>query len=428
MDERRSPIRVLIISDNEELSLKIQSALVVAQDVIVVGQCDSADRVQYELKAEKPDIALLDLRMGDSMGLLETLTKSSPTTAPIVLLPAEQMQQLQQALLAGARGFSLIPFRNDELLATIRQLHAAEVEKRQRQAQAVQTPAPPIEERASGQVITLCGIKGGIGRTFIAVNLAVALAQESKEAVALMEGHAGLGDVAPMLNTHPLHTLASLATNPHELDADLIRGALVPHASGIQVLFAAKNVEEGGWMTPELLAAAIRQLRYITRYVVVDTASTADEILSEALSLADVVLVVTTPEISSLRRATLVVQAARAGNFPSEKLRLVLNREGLPGAISRSDISQHLGVPIAIALPDDPALVTYSANRGVPLMQSHPKSLLARRIGELARQLIVPAQQRAEAPPPLPEPAQSQREATFRWPILPKSLQFRRAW
>jgi len=427
MDEKHYPIRVLIISESEELAFRIQSALVTAQDMIVVGQCDNADQAQHDLATERPDIALLDLRMHDSLSLLKTLSESSPLTAPIVLLPAEQMQQLQQALLAGARGFSLIPFRGDELQATIRQVHAAEVERRQRQP--VQAPAPPvIEEPASGQVITVCGIKGGIGRTFIAVNLAVALAQESREPVALVEGHAGLGDVAPMLNTHPIHTLASLTTNPQELDADLIRGALVPHPSGIQVLFAARDMEEGGRMTPDLLAAAIRQLRYITRYVVVDTASTADEMLGEALSLADVALVVTTPEISCLRRATLLVQAAQAEDFPSGKLQLLLNREGIAGGISRSDISQHLAVPIAAALPDDPALVTYSVNRGVPLMESHPKSLLARRIWELARQLTTMAHQPAKAPPPLSEPEQPRGKATFRWPSLPKPLQFRRAW
>jgi pilus assembly protein CpaE len=375
-------MRVLIISE-EEMSAGIRNALVAAPDVVFVGRCAAIDATRRHLAQDSPDIALLDLRLPDSLNLLESLAESSPATAPIVLVTADQMGQLQQALLAGARGFSLVPLTGDDLLATLRQVHAAELKRRQRQ---------PSQAAGSDQVIAISGIKGGVGRTLIAVNLAVALAQKSGESVALLEGHASLGDIAPLLNVHPLHTLVDLVTEPSRLDADLIRGALVKHASGVNVLFAARTMEGGRQMTPELLAAALFHIRRIVRYVVVDTAPVVNGVLGEVLASADVVMVVTTPELPSLRRATLLLQAAQAEDLPVGKLRLVLNREGITGGVSRADIAQRLGVPIAFALPDDPALVAYSVNRGMPLVQSHPKSLLARRLRQLASQLVVTAQ------------------------------------
>ena len=390
MDERSAPMRVLIISE-EEMSAGIRNALLAAPDVVFVGRCASIGATRRHLAQDSPDIALLDLRLRDSLSLLESLAESSPETASIVLVTAEQMGQLQQALLAGARGFSLIPLTGDDLLATLRQVHAAELKRRQRQP-AQRAVSDRSRAAGGGQVIAISAIKGGIGRTLIAVNLAVALAQESGESVALLEGHASLGDIAPLLNVHPLHTLVDLVTEPSRLDADLIRGALVKHASGVNVLFAARTMEEGRQMTPELLAAALRHLRRIVRYVVVDTASVVNGVLGEVLASADVVMVVTTPELSSLRRATLLLQAAQAEDLPVGKLRLVLNREGITGGVSRADIAQRLGVPIAVALPDDPALVVYSVNRGMPLVQSHPRSQFARRLRQLAGQLVVAAQ------------------------------------
>ena len=391
MDERRSPMRVLIISA-DEMSAEVREVLVAAPDMVFAGQCASMGTARRHLAQERPDIVLLDLRLPDSLLLLEWLAEGFRTTAPVVLLTSEQMEQLQQALLAGARGFCLLPLSGADLLGTLRQVYAAELKRRQ-QLPAAGPAADGAASDAGGHVIAVSGIKGGIGRTLIAVNLAVALAQESQESVALVEGHASLGDVALLLNAHPAHTLMDLVTEPSRfLDADLLRGALAPHASGIKVLLAARTMEEGARMTPELWASALYQLRWIARYVVVDTAPVVNGVLSEALALADTVLVVTTPELPSLRRATLMLQAAQTEDLPSGKLRLVLNREGLAGGISRADISQRLGIPVAVALPDDPALVAYSINRGMPLMQSHPKSLLARRIRELAGQLAATAQ------------------------------------
>jgi len=424
MDEGRAPVQLLIISEDQDTIMRIRGALVAASDVVIGGQCTSIDAARRHLAMDSPDIVLLDLRLPESLSLLESLAESHPTTAPIVLLPAEQMEQLQQAMLAGARGFSLIPLSGDELLTTVRQVYTAELEKRQRQL-AEAAPSAVAAPVACSRVIAVCGIKGGIGRSVIAINLAIALAQESHEPVALVEGHASLGDIALLLNVHPPHTLVDLVTEPRELDTDLMRGALVSHASGIKVLFAARTMEDAARMTPELLAAALSQLRRLARYVVVDTDPMANDVLGEVLTSADVVLVVTTPEVPSLRRTMLLLQAVQAETFFGEKLRLVLNREGLTGGISHADIAHRLGIPIAIALPDDPALVAYSVNRGVPLMLSHPKSLLARRIRELARQLLLTAQpdvMHRGMKLPL-------RGIAIRLPAhLPKPLRLRRVW
>jgi len=382
-------MRVLTIGVAEAES-EIREALVTAQDVVYAGQCATVERARRHLAQDGLDIVLLDLRLPDSLSFLESMTETYPATAPVALLAQDQMELLQRALLAGARGFSLLPIGTDRLLPVLRQVYGAELKRRQRQSagadhdSAAGEPGPLV---GGGQIIAVSAIKGGVGRTLIAVNLAVALAQDGSGPVALVEGSPNMGDVALLLNAHPPHALVDLVTQPDRLDADLIRGALLEHASGVKVLFGARDISEGGQITPQVMSAALCHLRNVSCHVVVDTDSQANDVLIEVLAVADRVVLVTTPELTSLRRAQALLQEARDGDFPMSKLSLVLNREGISGGIGSADIAERLGIPVAVALPDDPALVTYSINRGMPLVGSHPKSLLARRLQELAGQV-----------------------------------------
>ncbi|HUW10470.1 MAG TPA: P-loop NTPase [Anaerolineae bacterium] len=377
-------IRVLLIS-NDGPTTENRRTLVAAPDVAFVGQYTTVPSAKRHLAQDPPDVVLLDLRVDDSLPLLEWMAEVAPETAPIVLLTAEQMGQLQKAMLAGARTFCMVPATTEELLVTVREVHDGEVRRRERQRAG--GPSSGAETADHGRIIVVTSLKGGVGRSVIAVNLAVALAEECGEQVALVEGYASLGDVSLMLNLQPAHTLVELASDPSRLDADLIRMGLQRHASKVGVLFGARDMDGAKLLTPQLVAAALRHLRRIAAYIVVDTSSEAADMLAEVLAAADVVLVVTTPELPSLRRAVALLQDARQVGGPSEKLRLVLNREGLSGGLNNADITQRLGLPIALALPDDPALVAYSINRGIPLVISHRKSALCRRLREFAGQL-----------------------------------------
>jgi pilus assembly protein CpaE len=393
-------VNVLVVSD-EQLAARVRQTLATAPDLAFGGQCSTVLDARSRLAEDVPDIVLLDLRLPDSLAFLEWLARLSPTPAAIALLSEGQMELLQQALLAGVCAFSLVPIVDEDLLSTLRYGSNVVQQRRgqQESAESRATAAANDDEMPEGQMLAISGTKGGVGRSVIAVNLAVALAEQVPGRVALVEGCASLGDIDLMLNTQPHHALADLVSAPGQLDADLIRGALVKHVSGLDVLFAAtRGNGENACPTSGLLAAALRQLRAVRRFVVVDTSAETSATLAEVLSAASLVLLVSTPELPALRQASAFVQEARDAEFPSERLRLVLNREGMPGSIGNASIVERLELPIALALPDDPALVAYSINRGVPLVQSHPKSLLARRLREYASEIISDSQEAAVRP------------------------------
>ena len=126
-------------------------------------------------------------------------------------------------------------------------------------------------------------------------------------------------------------------------------------------------------------------------YVIVDTAATIDPALSEVLTLADDIVVVTGPDLAGLRSAVILLQTLEEEENVHARTHVVLNRAGVKGGVSESASREQLGEQIAAVLPDDPALVTFALNRGVPFVLSHPRSILTAQVHSLIDQIFRPA-------------------------------------
>jgi len=387
-------MKVLVVSAGM-MPKAITAVLKAAQDVEFQGQTDDLRSARDQIIVGHPDVVVLDLDLQDSMVFLGVLSSDFPLVSPVVLLPPGRMDMLQSALLAGARGFSLKPVSGESLLSTIRDIHDAEARVRSREPTTAPSMQPAVdqeglvtESRQKSAIVAVAGLKGGVGRSVIAVNLAVALKSKVDSAVALVDACSSMGDVASLLNIRPEHTLAQVADDPSRVDADLVRGALVNHASGLQVLISSQRMDEAEHLTPELYSAVLEHMRSIAPFVVVDTGHGSNDVLGAVVTSADHLLVVTTPELPSVRRAAMLIQEAKNAGLAEERLRLVLNRSGVQGGFTAKDITQKLGVPVSVELPDDVGVVSFSVNRGMPFVMSHPKSLMSRRINSLAAELV----------------------------------------
>jgi pilus assembly protein CpaE len=123
-------------------------------------------------------------------------------------------------------------------------------------------------------------------------------------------------------------------------------------------------------------------------YVVVDTAAIADAVLSEVLTHADDIVIVTGPDLAGLRSAVVLLQTLDAESNVHGRTHVVINRAGVRGGIPEAACAKQVGEEIVAAIPDDAALATFALNRGVPYVLSHPRSILSRKVQELVSKLF----------------------------------------
>ncbi|HXY42991.1 MAG TPA: AAA family ATPase, partial [Acidimicrobiales bacterium] len=245
-------------------------------------------------------------------------------------------------------------------------------------------PLPPTSHR---RVVTVFGTKGGVGKSVVAVNLAVALARQSAQPTVLVDANLQFGDAAIMLQLPPAHTITEVALAGDRLDGELLDGLLLRHEpSGLLLLAAPPNPEAADQIGRSNLANAITVLRERCVYVVIDTSPRIEESTLVALEAADDILLLTNLDVTSLKDARLALQTLQALGIQQTKVRLVLNRSNTQGGLTRADAGRSVRMKVTTALPSDP-LVADSVNRGMPMVLSAPTSKFALTVDELARAL-----------------------------------------
>jgi len=287
------------------------------------------------------------------------------------------------------------PFSADELVNAIRHVHEIEKVKRARyaqaapaaSAQAASLTAAPLQTQR-GKIITFFSPKGGVGRTTIATNLAVALHQSTGQPVVLVDGSLPFGDIAVILNMSPkAKTIADLVGSFDQVDAEVLESVLVPHSTGIKVLLAPPTPEASELITGPNIKRILETLRGSYAYVVVDTWPSFQEQVLTMLDVADVILTLMTLEITSLKNVRVFMEIAEKLGYDEHKVQLVANRNDSSGGIKASDVETSLARKIPHTIVSDGRALVLAVNRGVPFVISHRDSQVAKDIFTLADKL-----------------------------------------
>ncbi|MEX1018561.1 MAG: response regulator [Litorilinea sp.] len=315
--QNQDSVRIAVLTE-DHLRVEAVADAVQAMDWEVLALATQG-KIREVVRRNRVDLILVDLDIPNANTQLTELAQTVSGVAILALATPQHLVDLQDALLAGAAGFVAFPIEPNQFVATI-----------QRTLQA----GPKADARSNrGQIVAVVGLKGGVGRTSLAVNMAISLRRRIAEDVVLLEGHHGLGDVALMLNLTPRHTLASIAQEEN-LDMDVIQGHLQQHASDIKILPAPPDVEQLVELPTETWRKLLHTLAEIAPYVIVDTAAVADDVLSEVLTLADEIIVVTGPDLPSLRSAVVLLQTIDEAENVHGNTHVVLNRAGVKGGVS----------------------------------------------------------------------------------------------
>ena len=409
-------IRVLIVDDIPETRDHLTKLLGFETDILVVGAAASG-REAIEIGAKLvPDVVLMDINMPDMDGITATerLASEVPSAAVVMMSVQGEADYLRRSMLAGAREFLVKPFSSDELTSSIRQVYSRERDKLSRIA--VQpaapggTPAPRAvpggtrESDEPGRVIAVFGPKGGVGRTTLAVNLAVAAATELGQRTCLVDASFQFGDVGVLLNLNPKNkSVADLLPELQSGDFESLDTFLINHSAGIRVLLAPPSPEMAELITPHGVKRMLETLRMSHDLVIVDCMSSFNDTTLAILDLADTVLTMLSLEITSIKNIRLFLEVAEQLGYGSDKVRLVLNRADSSLGIRVADVEHSIGRRVDHTIVSDGRSVVYALNRGVPFVWSNKQAQVSQDVLAIARAIagdaaVVATPERVQAP------------------------------
>ncbi len=417
-------IRVLIVDDIPETRDHLSKLLGFEPDIEVVGAAASG-REAIEMASQlAPDVVLMDINMPDMDGIAATerLSAEVPSAAVVMMSVQGEADYLRRSMLAGAREFLVKPFSSDELTSSIRQVYTREREKQSRiavqpAAAAAVTPAllamgAEREPGEPGRVVAVFGPKGGVGRTTLAVNLAVAAATELGQKTCLVDGSFQFGDVGVLLNLNPKNkSIAELIPELEQGEPESIDTFVINHSAGIRVLLAPPSPEMAELITPVIAKRMIEALRHDHDLIVVDCMSSFNDTTLAILDLADTVLTMLSLEITSIKNIRLFLEVADQLGYSSDKVRLVLNRADSSLGIRVADVEHSIGRRVDHTIVSDGRSVVYALNRGVPFFLSNREAQVSQDVLRLAS-AVVGTKEPVEAGDPKKA---AQKKSLFAW-------------
>ena len=391
-------IRVLVVDDIPETRDHLTKLLGFESDMDVVGAAASGREALEMAVRLHPDVVLMDINMPDMDGIAATeqLSSAVPAAAVVMMSVQGEADYLRRSMLAGAREFLVKPFSSDELTASIRQVSARERDKQSRMALAPAATSGGSGkiaggERESGLVVAVFSPKGGVGRTTVAVNLAIAAATELGQRVVIMDGSFQFGDVGVLLNLNPKSK--SIADLVPEIEAaggeiESIDTFVIDHTSGVRVLLAPPTPEMAELVTAKGVRKVLETLRATHDLVVVDCTAFFNDTTLAILDAADVILTMLSLEITSIKNMRLFLEVAEQLGYENGKVRLVLNRADSALGIRVADVEHSIGRKVDETIVSDGRSVVYALNRGIPFFLSNREAQVSQDILRLARSVV----------------------------------------
>lgn len=316
--------------------------------------------------ADGVDVLVVDEAvLRDHLGWLDHVRALA---CPVLVIGPAEAPAFRHALTAGARDF-LARGEWPELLAGALERLVRKPESQAHPLVAVFSP------------------KGGVGKTTLAANLACAVADRVRGPVALVDCDLQFGDLATLLGLDPPATLYDAVRLPR-LSEEALGRLLVPvPGTGVHLLAAPAQPLQAEEIRAEAVLAVLDALRTSHAAVVVDTALGYTDVNVAVLDLADLLFVVATPDVVTVRATARALDLFHEGfGYPDEKIRLVLNREG--SGIERGEVEAALGRPVAFGLPSDGAWPVRAANEGKPLWLYKANSPFVRGLESIAAAVV----------------------------------------
>ncbi|MCB0393567.1 MAG: Flp pilus assembly complex ATPase component TadA, partial [Bdellovibrionales bacterium] len=236
-------------------------------------------------------------------------------------------------------------------------------------------------------LIAFVGGKGGVGKSVLASNFAIALSKELRARTLLIDADAqSCGDQNILLGVTPNKTLSEVAQFVGSINAQTVGALVTKHVSGIGYIGAVKNPTESLRLDASLIDRPLEDLSQIFQYIVVDLGSALDDLQLQILNHASMVMVVTTPEILAINQASRLIGDFAAATLPTDLVQVVVNKTN-SASMNPGAIQTMLKRPVIGVVPQDDRTVLGCLQRGAPAVLAQPQSPVALSVHDLVRKV-----------------------------------------
>jgi pilus assembly protein CpaE len=373
-------IRLLVIEDVPQVASHMRSLLNAQTQIKMLDVVTSGDRAVAAVGEMRPDLVIVDALLQGRMSgpNVAKAIREADANVAVVMLTVPQ-NPVREDPDQGVDAVLKMPFTGFDLTTLIRKTH---------DERSVES------SRAASMMVALFSPKGGVGRTTLAYNLAVALG--SGHRVCLVDGTLQFSDLRGLLR------VPAVAPSIVNLPTDRIRESdlaevLWKDPSGIDILLAPPRVEMAEMVTTRDVEKVLGIIRKLYEFVVVDTRAALSEDVLVFLDAADLILQVLSYDSMAIRGLAMAAEAFAAIGYPQSKLATILNRADASGGIVKADLEETLGQRIDFEIVSDGRLVLNANNEGVPFVVSSPESPIAQGVRQIAAALVAVQAERGMA-------------------------------
>ena len=364
--------RLLLVEDVPQVAQYIRGLLNSQSSVKLLDVLSDGSKVMPQVQQLRPDVILVDaLLQGKVKGLpLAEQILAAGYGIPVIILTVPQNPVAADPA-KGIHGVLAMPFSGFDLLNRIGQ---------------VRKDFAQLSTTGSSRIYSVFAPKGGVGKTTLAFNLAVALGQAEQRTV-LIDGSLQFGDLRALLKV-PVDAPSILDLPTDRVAESDLQDVLWRDPSGIDILLAPPRVEMAEMVTSRDIDKILSLLRRVYGAIVIDMSAALNDINLAFLDLSDTIVEIVTYDSTTIRNTVAVADAFRMIGYPASKVRYLINRADSPGGIDPVDLERALGRVPEHRVVSDGMLVVQSNNEGVPFVLANPSAPISQDLHRVAAELL----------------------------------------
>ncbi|MCM8795885.1 MAG: Flp pilus assembly complex ATPase component TadA [Candidatus Omnitrophica bacterium] len=237
--------------------------------------------------------------------------------------------------------------------------------------------------------IVIFSTKGGVGKTLLATNVGVSLAKDQRQRVLLIDLDTQVvGDMARMLDISPQKAMVDLINLLKKYPQSLKKEDFLATTSyGVDFLAGVLRPQQSPHLEPEKIKEVINLMERDYDYIIVDAGKSFSDCFVATLNLANLILLVVTPDILSIYQTKWAIDTLQFLHFPLRMIKIVLNRAESVSGISWQEVRASLPAEIISLIPSEGKIAGLAVNRGVPVVIENPHSKIAQAIKKFSQQI-----------------------------------------